>query len=240
MPTTKHIIYDSEQGYHDKPYVWCFTLFSFNISISDPNWKTIATSTKPVYKETVTVFIKEVADFLGKTMVKPLHGKYIKVDTWNEAVNIFQTHIGTSNADTFFSHNLDGDMQFFQNTHKRFSPNNRKVNVATKNIDKLLNINAWKNIAKVCTTYTFDIGVSPKFVKRLKLGGCEFIQSNTKSMQNLMRYYYNDTNHIQQHDCFMDCYELYKLLQLRFVSDGVEWPSNMFFKHHSDTTLRAF
>ena len=238
MTTTRHIIYDSEQTGTDLSMVWCFTLFAFKVSTSDPNWKTVATHTTPVYKDTITVFVEEVAEAVGRTYIKPEHGKFIKVKTWEDAVIIFQKYINTSKADTFYSHNLEGDMTFFQKTHKRFAPQNKKVNVSTKNIDKILNIKAWANMNKVCTTYTFDLGISPKFVKRLKLGGCEFIQSGTKSLQNLMKYYYNDRDHQQQHDSFMDCYDLYKLLKLRFYSDGIAWPSNTFFKSHRDVTLR--
>ena len=231
------VIYDSEQDKTNN-FVWCFTLFKFKVSTSDPKWRTVATYTTPVYKETVTVFIEEVADYLGKSMTKPTYGKFIKVSTWSKAVDIFQQYFNKSQATTLFAHNFEGDMRFFQRTHKHFAPTNGKVNTSTKNVDQLLNIRAWKAIDKICTTYTFDIGVSPKFVKRLKFRGCEFIQAQTKSLQNLMRYYYNDSKYTQQHDCFTDCYELYKLLQLRFYSDGVEWPSNMFFKSHSAVTLR--
>ena len=74
MTTTRHIIYDSEQAGPDQSSVWCFTLFTFKVSTSDPNWKTVATHTTPVYKDTITVFVEEVADAVGRTYIKPETG----------------------------------------------------------------------------------------------------------------------------------------------------------------------
>ena len=181
----KVIIYDSEQHNHggDTPYhAWSFTLFPVSVYLNNELEPEKPSFVKPLYKDALTVVIEEVAHEYGQMCKKPPKGRFLKVKTWDEAVEHFRDFIAIHEPDSFYAHNLETDFNTLKNTQQEFGTRSiMKSHIG--NLDKLFNIKSWEKMEKLCSAYIFNKDVSPKFTRRVK-HHCSFVHK-TKKLEEL-------------------------------------------------------